>query len=124
MIPVKPFNPSYDRTAKYTIKEVAAITGLSAHTIRYYDNENLIPGVDRTDGNARLFSDYNISWLHLVNCLRTTGLPVEQVRHYIRLCQKGDSTIQTEKGAPPANQRSSAADGSSEIQREVLQGKN
>lgn len=93
MIPVKPFNPSYDRTAKYTIKEVAAITGLSAHTIRYYDNENLIPGVDRTDGNARLFSDYNISWLHLVNCLRTTGLPVEQVRHYIRLCQKGDSTI-------------------------------
>lgn len=45
MIPVKPFNPSYDRTAKYTIKEVAAITGLSAHTIRYYDNENLECGI-------------------------------------------------------------------------------
>ena len=67
--------------------------GLSSYTIRYYDNAGLIPGLERTEGNARLFSDYAVSWLHLVHCLRTTGLPVEQVRHYIRLCQKGDSTI-------------------------------
>ncbi|MBS1368381.1 MAG: MerR family transcriptional regulator [Lentisphaeria bacterium] len=90
---IKPFKPSYDRKPKYPIREVSELTGISVYTIRYYENIGLIPGVDRTDGNARLFSDYNISWLHLVNCLRTTGLPVEQVRHYIRLCQKGDSTI-------------------------------
>lgn len=84
---------SYDRTPKYPIREVAEMTGISAYTIRYYENIGLIPGVDRTEGNARLFSDYNVSWLRLVNCLRTTGLPVEQVRRYIELCRKGDSTI-------------------------------
>ena len=91
--PIRPFKPSYDRTPKYSVKEVSEMTGLSSYTIRYYDNAGLIPGLDRTEGNARLFSDYAVSWLHLVHCLRTTGLPVEQVRHYIRLCQKGDSTI-------------------------------
>lgn len=93
MVSIKPFTPSYERTPKYTIKDVSEMTGLTAHTIRYYDNSGLIPGLDRTDGNARLFSDYAVSWLHLVHCLRATGLPVEQVRHYIRLCQEGDSTI-------------------------------
>lgn len=93
MTPLKPFTPSYERTPKYTVAEVSEMTGLTAHTIRYYDNIGLIPGMDRTDGNARLFSDYAVSWLHLVHCLRTTGLPVEQVKHYLHLCQKGDSTI-------------------------------
>ena len=67
--------------------------GLSTYTIRYYDNIGLIPEVDRSEGNIRLFSDYNISWLKLVHCLRTTGLSVEGVRHYIEMCRQGDSTI-------------------------------
>ncbi|MBS1369241.1 MAG: MerR family transcriptional regulator [Lentisphaeria bacterium] len=82
-----------DRTPKYTVKEVAEIMELSTYTIRYYDNSGLIPGVDRSDGNIRLFSDYNVSWLKLVHCLRATGLSVEGVKHYIDMCQKGDSTI-------------------------------
>ena len=47
-----------DRTPRYTVKEVAAIMGLSTYTIRYYDNIGLIPEVDRSEGNIRLFSDY------------------------------------------------------------------
>ena len=82
-----------DKTPKYTVKEVAEIMELSTYTIRYYDNTGLIPGVDRSDGNIRLFSDYNVSWLKLVHCLRATGLSVEGVKHYIDMCQKGDSTI-------------------------------
>ena len=82
-----------DRTPKYTVKEVARIMGLSTYTIRYYDNSGLIPGVDRSDGNIRLFSDYNVSWLKLVHCLRATGLSIEGVRHYIEMCQQGDATI-------------------------------
>ena len=89
----KEFRVLRDKTPKYTVREVAEMLGLSSYTIRYYDNAGLIPGLNRTDGNARQFSDYAVTWLHLVHCLRTTGLPVEQVRHYIRLCQKGDSTI-------------------------------
>ncbi len=82
-----------DRKPKYTVKDVARIMGLSTYTIRYYDNSGLIPDVDRSEGNIRLFSDYNVSWLKLVHCLRATGMSVEGVRHYIEMCRRGDSTI-------------------------------
>ncbi len=90
---MKKYKPAYDKKPKFTIKEVAEMTELTAYTIRYYDNVGLIPGLDRTDGNVRMFSEYAVSWLQLVHCLRMTGLPVEQVKHYIDLCLKGDSTI-------------------------------
>lgn len=116
--PIRPFKPSYDRTPKYSVKKVSEMTGLSAYTIRYYDNAELIPGLDRTEGNARLFSDYALSWLHLVHCLRTTGLPVEQVRHYIRLCQKGDSTIR-ERGEMIFRQKKVLQQQIRELQRQM-----
>ena len=93
MARIRPFVPSQDRTPKYTVKKVAELMNLSPHTIRYYENTGLIPGVDRTDGNIRMFSEYAVSWLRLIHCLRATGLPIEQVRRYIRMCEKGDSTI-------------------------------
>ena len=77
----------------YTVKEVADKLGMSTYTVRYYDNAGLIPGVERTDGNIRMFSDQNISWLKLIHCLRTTGLPIEKVRHYVQMCLLGESTI-------------------------------
>lgn len=87
------YKPSYDRTPKYTVKQVAEMMELSSYTIRYYENSGLIPDVDRSGGNARMFSDYSVSWLHLVHCLRMTGLPIEGVKHYIDMCLEGDSTI-------------------------------
>ena len=84
---------SYDKTPIYTVKEVAEMTGLSTYTVRYYENSGLIPGVDRTGGNIRMFSDYNLGWLRLVHCLRATGLSIDRILHYIRLCFEGDATI-------------------------------
>ena len=87
------FETLKDDTPKYTVKEVAEKLGMTTYTIRYYDNADLIPGVNRTSGNIRMFSDRNLAWLSLIHCLRSTGLPVEEVRRYIRMCLKGDSTI-------------------------------
>lgn len=82
-----------DRKPKYTVKQAAELIGLSTYTVRYYENAGLIPDVDRSWGNARMFSDYTLGWLRLVHCLRTTGLPIEGVRRYIELCREGESTI-------------------------------
>lgn len=82
-----------DKTPKFTIKNVSEMTGLTAYTIRYYDNSGLVPGVYRAGANVRLFSDYSVSWLRLVHCMRTTGLSIEGIRHYIDLCLQGDSTV-------------------------------
>lgn len=82
-----------DKTPKYTVKEAAEMLGMTTYTVRYYDNSGLIPEVDRTDSNIRMFSNYAINWLRLVHCLRTTGLPIAQIRNYIAMCLEGDSTI-------------------------------
>ena len=82
-----------DRTPRYTVKEMAEKMRLTPYAIRYYDNEGLIPDVERTVGNSRRFSDYNLAWLRMVHCLRATGLPVSEVRRYIEMCREGDSTI-------------------------------
>ncbi|HJH03337.1 MAG TPA: MerR family transcriptional regulator [Victivallis vadensis] len=86
MAGIRPFAPSKDRTPGYAVKEVSELTGFSAYTIRYYENSGLIPSVDGRQYPA-------LSWLRLVHCLRATGLPIDQVRHYIRMCEQGDSTI-------------------------------
>ncbi|MBS1369224.1 MAG: MerR family transcriptional regulator [Lentisphaeria bacterium] len=87
------FSLTPDFTPKYTVKQVAEMLELSSHTIRYYDSIGLIPQLDRTDGNIRMFSEYTMSWVALVHCLRSSGLPIEGVKRYIKLCKIGDSTI-------------------------------
>ena len=44
------YRPSYDRTPRYTVKQVAEMMEMSAYTIRYYENAGLIPDVDRSGG--------------------------------------------------------------------------
>ncbi len=82
-----------DKTPKYTVKEVAQIMKISAHTVRYYDNEGLIPFVSRTQSNARMFSEYDLSWIRTVHCLRATNLSINDIKKYIELCLKGNKTI-------------------------------
>ncbi|MBR3655321.1 MAG: MerR family transcriptional regulator [Elusimicrobia bacterium] len=83
-----------DKTPKYTVKEVAQIMKISAHTVRYYDNEGLIPFVSRTQSNVRMFSEYDLSWIRTVHCLRATNLSINDIKKYIDLCLKGNKTIQ------------------------------
>lgn len=82
-----------DKTPKYTVKDVAQKMKISVHTVRYYDNEGLMPFVSRTQSNIRKFSDYDLSWLKTVHCLRATNLSINDIKKYIDLCLKGNKTI-------------------------------
>jgi len=92
---MKKFNnrETLDKTPKYTVKEVAQLMKMSVYTVRYYDNEGLIPFVSRTQSNARMFSEYDVSWIRTVHCLRATDLSINDIRTYIDLCLKGKKTI-------------------------------
>jgi MerR family transcriptional regulator, aldehyde-responsive regulator len=81
----------------YTIKEVSDKVNLSAHTLRYYEKEGLLPYVQRNKYGNRLFGDEDIEWIGLICCLRDTGMPVAEIKHYVDLCMKGDETIQTRR---------------------------
>ena len=78
----------------YTVKEVADILGVSVHTVRYYDDQGLIPGTKRDSYNQRIFDDMELEWLFVSISLRDTGLPLKEIKRYIELYQQGDSTLQ------------------------------
>lgn len=83
-----------DRTPRYTVKEVSALTHLSPHAVRYYDDVGLLPFVARSTGNIRMFSEFDLAWLRLAHCLRITGMSIADVKHYVELCLLGDDTVE------------------------------
>jgi MerR family transcriptional regulator, aldehyde-responsive regulator len=78
----------------YTMKQAAEKMNLSVHTLRYYANEGLFPNITRDYNNIRWFSENDLEWVRIVNCLRDTDMPLAEVKRYIELCKKGDSTIE------------------------------
>ncbi|MDO4558059.1 MAG: MerR family transcriptional regulator [Planctomycetia bacterium] len=81
------------RVPRYSVGEVAEMMRISIHTLRYYDKLGLFPFLRRDENNVRLFSDFDLRWVRIVHCLRSTGLPLMEVRRYVELCLAGDSTI-------------------------------
>jgi len=75
-----------------TIQRAAAETGLSADTLRYYERIGVLPGIARSQSGHRRFSENDIGWIKLVQCLRATGMPIEDLHRYALLMQQGDST--------------------------------
>jgi len=77
----------------YSIREVSKKTGLSAHTLRYYEKEGLISGVDRTQGGFRQYTDEDMEALGLICCLKNTGMSLQEIARFVRLTQEGDHTL-------------------------------
>lgn len=78
----------------YTIGQVAKKTGLSVHTLRYYEKEGLLPFIKKNSAGLRVFSDSDLGWLELIECLKATGLHLKGIKQYIDWYIEGDSTLQ------------------------------
>lgn len=79
---------------RLTVKQIAEKFNVSAHTIRFYDDEGLFPDVGRDAHGARVFTEANLEWIYLVLCLRSTGMSVADIKNFVRLCAQGDSTME------------------------------
>lgn len=77
----------------YSIQEVSKRTGLSAHTLRYYEKEGLISGVERTPGGFRQYSDEDMEALGLICCLKNTGMPLQEIARFVALTRQGNHTL-------------------------------
>jgi DNA-binding transcriptional MerR regulator len=77
----------------FSIQEVAKMTGLSAHTLRYYEKIGLIMNVQRDATGYRQYTDSDIAWIHFLIRLRVTGMPMLKMKQFSDLRQEGDSTI-------------------------------
>lgn len=78
----------------YTVSQAAARTGITAHTLRYYDREGLLPFVKRTETGIRQFSEEDFEWLSLIECLKNTGMSIKDIRTFIDWCMEGDVTLE------------------------------
>ncbi|MEU4731197.1 MULTISPECIES: MerR family transcriptional regulator [unclassified Streptomyces] len=74
---------------RYTISEVEARTGLTQHTLRWYERIGLMPHVDRSHSGQRRFTDKDLDWLALVGKLRATGMSVADMVRYAELVREG-----------------------------------
>ena len=78
-------------TTSLTIAEAAEQTGLTAHTLRYYERDGLmLASPERSASGHRRYSEQDLSWIQLITRLRSTGMPIRDVRRYAALVRAGD----------------------------------
>ncbi|UOX85335.1 MerR family transcriptional regulator [Amycolatopsis sp. FBCC-B4732] len=86
MLEVKPPIPAEG----LTIADAARRTGVSAHTLRYYERAGLVvTKVDRTSGGRRRYRKLDLDWIKICTKLRATGMPIKTIRRYADLVSAG-----------------------------------
>lgn len=78
----------------YTIGEVANMIGVATSTLRYYDREGLLPTVSRSSGGIRVFTETELDTLKVVECLKSTGMPIKDIKNFLDWCQEGDNSLE------------------------------
>jgi len=88
-----------------TVAQMSEATGVSAHTLRYYERAGLIRPVGRNVGNQRRYQSEDVEWVRFLLRLRETGMPIAQMRVYADLREQGDSTVEPRLGLLTEHQR-------------------
>ena len=78
----------------YTVGEMARKLGVAPSTLRYYDQEGLLPFVERSSGGVRVFKDSDYEWLQVIGCLKKTGMQLKDIKLFIEMAMQGDETIE------------------------------
>jgi DNA-binding transcriptional MerR regulator len=84
-----------DPQAGLSIAEAARRTGVSVHTLRYYERAGLVvTAVDRTSGGRRRYHQLDLDWIVICTRLRATGMPIRTIRRYAELVSAGPGNEQ------------------------------
>jgi DNA-binding transcriptional MerR regulator len=78
---------------KLTIQEAAEATGLSAHTLRYYERIGLIHPINREENTRRCYTVDDVGWIDFLLKLRATGMSIREMQRYAELQRMGDETL-------------------------------
>ncbi|MCD7034147.1 MerR family transcriptional regulator [Metabacillus sp. GX 13764] len=89
----------------YTINQVAEIWDISAHTLRFYDKEGLLPFISRTSNGNRQFSERDLELVKLICCLKDTGMSIKEIRRYMEISMAGEKTFETRKEMMKAHRK-------------------
>jgi DNA-binding transcriptional MerR regulator len=78
--------------AELTISDAARTSGVSAHTLRYYERAGLLRPVSRAGSGHRRYGEDDLAWIDFHTKLRSTGMPIRQMRRYAELVWAGPDT--------------------------------
>lgn len=77
---------------RLTIAEVAERSGVTAHTLRYYERVGLI-SVGRDESGYRVYTGADFGRIVFLSRLRMTGMPIRDLQRYVRLVETGEHTV-------------------------------
>lgn len=77
----------------YTMMRVCRELDMTYQTLKFYCNEGLVPGVKRDSNNRRIFDENDVKWIKDLTCLKKCGMSIQEMKEYLALCLKGESTI-------------------------------
>lgn len=81
----------------YSIKEACTLTNMTYENLKFYCNEGLVPNVKRDRRNYRVFDEHDIKWIQSLNCLKSCGMSIAEMKQYLALCMEGEGTIPERK---------------------------
>lgn len=81
----------------YSMKEACTLTNMTYENLKFYCNEGLVPNVKRDRRNYRVFDEHDIKWIQSLNCLKSCGMSIAEMKQYLVLCMEGEGTIPERK---------------------------
>ncbi|ESA37405.1 family transcriptional regulator [Leptolyngbya sp. Heron Island J] len=85
-------------TTEFTIRQVSEATGLSIHTLRYYEKVGLLAPIYRASNGHRRYSAEDIAWLEFLVRLRETGMPIKKVIAFADLVRQQPNEVSGRRG--------------------------
>ncbi|MED4583253.1 MerR family transcriptional regulator [Brevibacillus choshinensis] len=82
---------------QFTIQQAAIITGLTVHTLRYYEKIGLLDGVARNEQGYRQYSESDLAWIEFLIRLRETGMTIADMKGFSDLRSEGISTVRARR---------------------------
>lgn len=81
----------------YSMKKACTLTNMTYENLKFYCNEGLVPNVKRDRRNYRVFDEHDIKWIQSLNCLKSCGMSIAEMKQYLALCMEGEGTIPERK---------------------------
>lgn len=81
-----------DPPAELAISQVAEVTGISAHTLRYYERIGLVD-VGRDGGGRRVYDREALARVVFVNHLRASDMPIRDIARYLAPVNHGEASV-------------------------------
>jgi DNA-binding transcriptional MerR regulator len=75
------------------MSEFSKLTGLSSHTLRYYEKISLLKNIQRNSSGHRFYTNKDVEWISFIIRLKETGMPLDDILKYAQLREQGAASL-------------------------------